>query len=186
MTQSGPDWPAYLSGLAAFSGTLFALVLAARQIRGPVHENPPERVARAYLVDSVAVTAELGVAALLAVLATIEGSGLFSVAVVVVAAVGAALSVGSAVTWGLALRDVTGWWRTAGAWALLLGNVLPLACYTVAALYAVGHFRFDDATWGYAAALSWLTLSGTIQSVLWYARIWEKPSLSAVVDAPEA
>jgi archaellum biogenesis protein FlaJ (TadC family) len=172
MAANEPDWGAYLGGLAAFAGTLFALVLAARQIRKPLVENPHPKVSRAYLVDSIAVTVELGAAASLAVLYEIKESLLFSIAVVVVALSGVGLSLASAVTYAKA-RDH---FRDDEKFGIVLqgvGNVLPLACYVVSALYAVRVFDMDSGeTWGYAAAVSWLTLSGVVQSIWWYSRIW--------------
>ena len=105
MAAAGPDWDAYLGGLAAFAGTLFALVLAARQIRGPLVEKPHPSVSRAYLADSIAVTVELGAAASLAVLYEIEESVLFSFAVGVVAVCGIALSLTTAVAYAAAGRQ---------------------------------------------------------------------------------
>ncbi len=183
MGAEGLNWDAYLGGIAAFAGTLFALVLAARQIRGPVDEEVAPEVIRAYFLDSIAVTVELGMAALLAVLVTIEKSLLFSIATCALAVVGAALSLTSAVGWWLALGELKDGWRKAAAWGQGLGNILPLACYGVAVFYALSVFRFDEAAWGYAAVVSWLTFSGAVQSVLWYARIWAKPSLASVERA---
>jgi len=185
MAATGPDWDAYLSGLAAFAGTLFALVLAARQIRGPLAENPHPSVSRAYLVDSIGVTVELGAAASLAVLYEIEQSLLFSWAVGVVAVCGMALSLTTAVAYAAAggLGQFSGREKF-GALLQGLGNVLPLTCYVVALLYALGILHFDDGgTWGYAAAVSWLTFSGIIQSIWWYARIWERERPSSSADS---
>lgn len=179
---AGPDWDAYFGGLAAFAGTLFALVLAARQIRGPLVEKPHPSVSRAYLADSIAVTVELGAAASLAVLYEIERSLLFSLAVGVVAVCGMALSLTTAVAYAAAGRQ--GQFSGREKFAALLqgaGNVLPLICYVAALLYALRILQFGRGTWVYAAAVSWLTFSGIIQSIWWYARIWEKerPSSSA-------
>lgn len=191
MLEAGPDWGAYLGGVAAFAGTLFALVLAARQIRGPLVENPRPRVSRAYLTDSIAVTVELGAAASFALLYAIEASTLFSVAAAVVAVCGIALSVASAITYYVARGDYRGNEKR-GALLQGVGNVLPLSCYVVILLYALRIFQFDDqvtsgfdeGTWGYAAAVSWLCFSGIIQSIWWYARIWERARPSTPAAGP--
>ena len=151
-------------------------MLAARQIRGPLGEDPHPSVSRAYLIDSIAVTVELGAAAALAVLYEIEESLLFTVAVGAVTVCGFGVSLASAVAYASVLRR--GEFRgreKLGAVLQAAGNVLPLTCYTVAFLYALRVFLFDDGgIWGYAAVVSWLSFSGTIQSISWYARIWER------------
>lgn len=175
------DWTAFLSGLSAFAGTLFALVLAARQIRGPAGETAPRRTARAYYIDSIAVTTELGAAASLALLVTIEATILFSVFVALIALVGITLATATAVAWSQAAGDF--WpdrWATIRVAALIVGNGLPITCYVVVSLYATRALSIDSAMWGYAAAVAWLTFSGTFQAVLWYARIWERPRTSTV------
>jgi hypothetical protein len=178
VSNSGPDWGAYLSGTAAFAGTLFALVLAARQIRGPQVENQHRSESWAYLVDSIGVTVELGAAAALALLFEIEESTLFSVAVVLVALCGATLSFASASCLFKAVGDgAFNPDRTLDKWIALAQavlNVLPLTCYTVAILYALRILHFGSGTWGYAAVVSWLTFSGVVQSIVWYARIWHR------------
>jgi len=115
MAATGPDGDAYLGGLAAFAGTLFALVLAARQIRAPLVENPHPSVSTAYLVDFIAVTVELGAAASLSVLYEIEQSLLFSWAVGVVAVCAMALSLTTAVAYAVAGRQ--GQFKAARSWA---------------------------------------------------------------------
>lgn len=129
-------------------------------------------VSRAYLIDSIAVTVELGAAAALAVLYEIEESSLFSVAVAIVVLCDATLSLTSATAYLLAVGNYSGGEKY-GAALQGVGNVLPLVCYGVALLYALRVIHFDGgATWGYAAAVSWLCFSGIIQSISWYARIW--------------
>jgi hypothetical protein len=179
VSEAGSDWSAYLSGVAAFAGTLFALVLAARQIRGRLLEDPHPSALRAKFVDSIAVTVELGAAAALALLYEIRLSVLFSFAVAIVAIFGLSLSAASATAYAEAIHrgaytdSPKGDRRNAGLQAL--GNLLPAACYVVALLYAFRIVQFgEDRDWGFAAAVSWLTFSGIVQSILWYTRIWDR------------
>lgn len=168
----GADWGSYLDGVATFAGTVFALVLAARQIRGPLGENPEPKVSWARLVDSVAVTAELAAAASLALLYEIRESALFMAAGTVIALAGLCLSVASLVLYlesGLAFKPGE-WFNdiTQG-----FGNLLPFLCYVVALLYALRVIGFGAGdTWGYVSAVSWLTFSGVVQSILWYSSMW--------------
>jgi hypothetical protein len=183
--SSGPDWAGYFGGLSAFAGTLFALVLAARQIRRPVDQDPHPGVSRAYLIDSIAVTVELGAAASLALLYEIEKSALFAWAAGLVALCGIALSLGSAAGYVNAGRQglFQGKERYGAAFQGV-GNLFPLTCYVVALLYALRVFSFDGGgAAGYAAAVSWLVFSGVIQSIWWYARIWERESQSRSTSA---
>ena len=171
--------------MAGFAGTLFALVLAARQVRGRLDEDPAPAVSRALLFDSIGVTVELGAAACLGLLYGIRGSHLFCFAVVAVALAGVALSCLSATFYLVAFRSGhfgNTWKARLGPYAQAAGNILPLACYVVVSLYGFRIIRFDDhSEWGYAAAVSWLVVSGVFQAIYWYARIWEtkKPGTGA-------
>ena len=170
-------WHSYLTGIASFAGTLFALVLAARQLRSPIPVGGSSpAVGRAHLVDSIAVTVELGAAAALSLLYTLEQTPLFSWAAGLVAACGIGLCLSSGLAYAVALkRGAFSGRARVEAVVQCIGNLLPLTCYVVAMLYALGLLTFGGPrTWAYATAVSWLTFSGIVQAIWWYARMWER------------
>lgn len=173
----GQDWEAYFGGVAAFAGTLFALVLAARQIRRPLVEDPHKDVSQAYLLDSIAVTVELGAAAAFAVLFAIREEVFFSYAAAVVAVCGIAAS-GAAPLWFFRVRSHLN--DSAKSYARLQWlSVVPIACYAFVLLYALRSPQAANSgeSW-YAAAVSWLCFSGTVQAIWWYARMWSRAESS--------
>lgn len=183
-----PDWASYLDGVAVFAGTLFALVLAARQLRRPLLHSRHPTVSRAYLFDSISVTVELGAAAALALLYDVHSSQFFTWAVCVLALGGFCLSLISLMLYVVAItgKHIAAGWERAGAIAQAITNVFPMACYFFAALYALRVFHFTvDQTWGYVALVSWLCFSGIIQSIVWYSRIWNDALESARRDEAE-
>lgn len=166
------DWSSYFTAQSAFAGVVFALVLAARQIRGAGgHINEPSE--RDYrLADSIAVTAELAVSAALGFLALAANTPVSWVFTSIVAVVGFVLSALALRLFFPARPHLEPGWQDA---AQGLGNVLPMACYATALLYGLGVLPLaGEFIYGYAIAATWLAFSGCFQAIFWYSRIWKQ------------
>lgn len=163
--------------LSAFSGTVFALVLAARQIRGQKESDAQPAVLRYRLADSIAVTAELAISAALGVLYVTATTAVFYFFVPLVSLTGIVLSTRAAIAFVSARRE--GLFRVDSKSDTIeliqtFGNALPILCYVVAFLFGTGVFALDVLnSWEYAFVATWLTFSGCFQAIFWYARIWK-------------
>lgn len=178
------DWQSFFAGLSAFSGVVFALTLAARQIT--VAKAVEESLARnrTRLYDSLSTTYELAAAALLAVLwiarHTVVGAG--------AAAVFAALGIAS---YGVYIRKFVAMSRREYVgklgWLFLVITVIPLAALTWSAVYMWLTFAgVTIPTDWFAVALLWLIFSGTAQAVLWYRSSWEHEGVTRGSDGDVA
>ena len=184
------NWEPYFLGLAAFAGTVFAVTLAARQI--VPHAFMPTTQSDALhsdatLVakwDSVAVTYELAASAMFAIAVIIRGSFTASGLVVLAAALGGCLIYRHGRAYLKLRRSGTEnlTWKD-DAWAS--ANVLPLSAYVLtASLFVWGDFFGHASAELLAAAITWLTLSGTYQAVAWYERSWAKPPVAKEALSP--
>lgn len=170
--MSSVDWSAYLVGLSAIAGTLFALVLAARQIRGSLRAPSDNAARRYYLFDSISVTVELGIAALLAALSPIGGSFVFTFFAMLATSSGAVAVSLVLVNWVRA-RRAGQLQNDRGQTIQAIGNILPLTCYAVAFAFAVGILSLGtDWVQLYAGVVTWLVFSGAFQAIVWYASMW--------------
>lgn len=177
--MSSVDWSAYLVGLSAIAGTLFALVLAARQIRGSLRTTDNAAVRSYYLFDSISVTVELGIAALLAALSLIGGSAVFTFFAVIATSSGVVAVALVLVSWVRARR--AGQLQNDRRQTLqAVGNILPLTCYLVAFAFAVGILSLgSDWVQLYAGVVTWLVFSGAFQAIVWYASMWDNTKADA-------
>ena len=118
------DWASYYGGVAAFSGTVFALTLAARTIRQSEEANESHEANRLRLWDSISVTFELAAAALFAVLVTIRGTLPATVLTILILAEGYFAYARYFIAFGRALS--TGAKKGRYAWLMLFGRFCHL------------------------------------------------------------
>lgn len=179
---------AFFTNITTFAGVVFAVVLAARQVTPHVRRSYWWRESRYRLWDSMAVTSELAAAALFATLWMLPASGIRSVGAVVVGLAALFLYTGYFVAYGMWLANPeppsvrrpqpT---KPSSQWLMVLATVLP--CAAIAA--AVWVLTSPTSPFGWprddvmAAAVGWLTMSGSIQSVIWYYTAWGGPTKPA-------
>lgn len=179
-------WQDYLDGFASMAGTLFALVVAARGLVigiGTLTRQPGERHRGYLLFDSVASTYELAAAALLALFARMPAKSYWFLGVLplFVATLGVGLVVGGWISVLLAWDDLkSSESRTEGLMQAVL-SILPtlcyLACFRIWLAGTFGIWRWPRGWMPPADALglavSWLTVSGTLQAIWWYRKTWD-------------
>lgn len=195
-------WQDYLDNFAAMAGTLFALVLAARGLLigiGGAGARREEGGRWYQVLDGISSTYELAAAALLALFAgaPVRAFRFITALPLFVAALGVVLIVATWVCLFAAWRKFTkAWSRVEGVFQSAL-CLLPAACYL-----ACFRVWFPDlfGTWQWprawiapesavALAVSWLTVSGTVQAIWWNAITWhaqlsQKPAASSSTTAP--
>lgn len=166
------DWGTYFTAQSAFAGAVFALVLAARQIRGASGKIHDPSVRSYRLADSIAVTTELAASATLSYLVIISGSTVFQLLASATALTGLILSSRAGFLFLRARPRLSA--RTWRQDAEGIGNLIPIASYAIMLLYGFGVFPLTGA-WlqFYALVTAWLLFSGCFQAIFWYARVWK-------------
>ena len=169
------QWDQFFISIAQFSGVVFAVVLATKQLAGKAerHETKEERHTRWR--DSVATTYELAAVSLLSILYFLHGSWLAFVAASVIVGIGlydygrflAAYRTQArttpAATTSRASRDPV---------SARLVVVPALAMVAAAVSFTPGALAGDTARTMLASAVLWLVLSGMVQALLWYRDSW--------------
>lgn len=173
-------WTAFYTGLAGFSGTVFAITLAARTIH-PTDEVSEKKLAnRTRLWDAISVTFELAAASLLSILVPIRGT----VPATLLATGIIFLGCGVYIVYLVVFLHQHGsgerhhWW----GWVAFWWTVLPLAAYAVSFLFfwhlplcvLPACLPVDEVL--FPLSVGYLVISGIGQAFLWFWRSWDKPS----------
>lgn len=187
-------WHDYLDNFAAMAGTLFALVLTARGLLAGVGVAAENRERWYQVLDGVSSTYELAAAALFALFAGVPANvgtptiHVNDVAVrplaafaMLVAVLGITLTITTWISFALAWPHISKWTRAEGAAQSVFG-LLPLVCYLVCLglwLADLSGLRLWPQSWidsesAIAVVVSWLTISGTIQAVVWSGKTWHR------------
>lgn len=166
----------YFLALSTFAGVLFAITLVARQISLGDEKDESRGHNEYRRWDSLSVTYELGAAALFGMLyfarkVSLHGVSMAGVFSVLFSLMG--LGLYCAYFYHLiALRGAIGLkWHEKILVPLAL---VPMAVFVAVPMSFFSSFSCIGVNW-FAASLAWLVLSGTSQSLIWYATSWERP-----------
>ncbi len=171
------DWDSYFMALSAFAGVVFAITLAARQIRSGDEAGETKERNSYRLWDSVAVTYELAAAGFFGMLYFARSASWEDREPWLVGGFSTVLAI---IGWALYVAYFVHLCRLIGRekvgvldWLMAPVTVVPMTAFVVVpiAFWDPSSVLWTD--W-FAAALTWLVFSGTTQALIWYITAWER------------